>query len=81
MTYSHKPSWPLRETRFKAGQERAMGIVLQDPIALYYGRQPGAGWRFVVEQGGFATVGPAYATETELLSDMTRYASTWGLNG
>lgn len=61
--------FPLTATRYAA-----VGA------ALFFGRQSGGQWRFVVQDGsGFAQVGPQYATKDELLSDIGRYAASWGM--
>jgi len=46
--------------------------------ALFFGKQPGVGWRFVVLcDGSYSQVGATYATKDELLADLPRYAATW----
>lgn len=71
--------YTLTPTRYGKPAEYVLGEKIADSCKLYIGKQPNVGWRFVVDNGGFAQVGSIYKTKDEILADMERYASTWGL--
>jgi len=51
---------------------------------LYYANFGPSYWRIVVrdrEDGATAVVGPHYATRQELLADLERFATDYGLTG
>lgn len=74
------PHYQLTPTRYKQPVQidPATRLRLADPCELYYGKQNNVGWRFVINNSGFAQVGPIYKTKAELLADLPRYAESWG---
>lgn len=73
------PFYKLTPTRYQIPAVYEIGTrnKISDECNIYYGKQNKVGWRFVVENGGFAQVGAIYATKAELLADLPRYAGTW----
>lgn len=45
--------------------------------AIYIGRSPGVGWRFVVDCDGYDERGCIYASKAEILAALPGYASQW----
>jgi hypothetical protein len=74
------PHYKLSPTRYRLAaqyQYGKFGDKISDECNIYYGKQPGVGWRFVVENDGYAEVGLIYKTKDELLADLPRYAAQW----
>ena len=71
--------YKLTPTRYciKAVYELGTTNKIADECNIYFGKQDKVGWRFVVENDGFAQVGAIYKTKAELLADLPRYAATW----
>lgn len=77
MSSKQWPFYKLTPTRYRIPAQYVLGEKVADECNIYYGKQDKVGWRFVVENDGFAQVGAIYKTKDELLADLPSYASQW----
>lgn len=75
--------YPLTRTRFSSPARHEISpegesVKVASACVIYFGRQPGGRWRFVVDCEGFAEVGDTYVTKDELLANLPTYAQSWG---
>lgn len=69
--------YKLSPTRYQLPAEYVGGNKVSDECNIFYGHQKNVGWRFVVQNDGYAQYGCIYPTKDELLSDLPRFASQW----
>ena len=70
--------YKITPTRFNLSAEYYGGMKISGSCAIYIGKQPNVGWRFVVDDDGdFNQVGSIYNTKDEILAALPEYAKQW----